>query len=117
MNSLWKIPMAYMDRYHPVWISTSTALPDPSTKVLAFYRNSLGKSCIVVAQWVPANTCQNSCDEDFAQYNEEFDDYFWPEGWYENIDNWDDFTAMQIYEGVVTHWMPLPVGPLPEAGE
>jgi hypothetical protein len=104
--------MDYMDRYHPVWTLASSALPDPSKKVLAFYRNSLGKGRIVVASWVPANTCQANCEyDDFAEYNEELADYFWPEGWYEQIENWEDYGAVNIHEGEVTHWMPLPKGP------
>jgi hypothetical protein len=107
----WKISKEYMDRYHPVWTAASERLPDPSKKVLAFYRNSLGNGRIVVADWVPANTVQDACEEDFAEYNEELDDYFWAEGWYEQIENWDEYGAFRITEGEVTHWMPLPEGP------
>ena len=114
MPTNWIIPMTYLERYHPVWTPVSEALPDPSTKVLAFYRNDLGKGRIVVAQWVPANTVKDSCDNDFSEYNEELDDCFWPEGWYEQIENWDEFSAFRITEGTVTHWMPLPKGPLQE---
>lgn len=50
-------------------------------------------------------------------------------GWYECIDNWDDYTEVAIHEGEPSHWMPLParpsnppaqgIGPTPaaEAGE
>lgn len=112
MTALWNIPMTYLDRYHPVWTPVSEALPDPAKKVLAFYRNDLGKGRIVVADWVPANTCKADCEnDDLIEYNDELDDYFWPEGWYEQIENWDDLGSLQIHEGTVTHWMPLPEGP------
>ena len=95
-----------------LWIEAGLRLPDPSKKVLAFYRNSLGNGRIVVASWVPANTVQECCDEyDFAEYNEDLDDYFWPQGWYEQIENWDDYGAILIREHTVTHWMPLPSCP------
>ena len=32
-------------------------------------------------------------------------------GWYECIDNWDDYTEVAIHEGEPTHWMPLPAPP------
>ena len=100
-----------MNRPNAAWIPVSSSRPDPSKKVLAFYLNPLGNGRIVVASWVPANTCQDSCDEDLTEYNEELDDYFLPEGWYEQIENWDDFGALKIYDGTVTHWMPLPISP------
>lgn len=96
------------------WIPVSTQLPDPSKKVLAYYRNVLDKGRIVVAFWVPANTVQECCDydSDFTVYNEEDDAFYWPEGWYESVDNWDEISALKIYQGTVTHWMPLPPSPL-----
>ncbi|ATW62737.1 hypothetical protein SCBWM1_gp53 [Synechococcus phage S-CBWM1] len=117
MTALWNIPMAYLERYHPVWTPVSEALPDPSRKVLAFYRNDLGKGRIVVAQWVPANTEEVLSDADSSDNNEELDKFFLPEGWYEQVDNWDDWDdlgSLQIDEGIVTHWMPLPKSPLQE---
>ena len=32
-------------------------------------------------------------------------------GWYESIDNWDEYTQVSIYQGEPTHWMPLPDPP------
>ncbi len=34
-----------------------------------------------------------------------------PEGWYECINNLDDYTFVAVSEGVITHWMPLPEAP------
>jgi hypothetical protein len=39
------------------------------------------------------------------------DTFYVPEGWYECIDNWDDFTSILINEGVIDYVMPLPKPP------
>lgn len=49
-----------------------------------------------------------------ADYNEEADEYYFPEGWWEIIKNWDDYSCVAI-EDTITHWMPLPQPP--EDGE
>jgi hypothetical protein len=105
------MPSPVISTSSTAWVPVTERLPDPSKKVLAFYKNSLGKGRIVVAAWVPANTVQDACADDLAEYNEELDDYFWPEGWYQQIENWDEYSALTIDEGEVTHWMPLPKGP------
>ena len=50
----------------------------------------------------------NGYSEDQAiEYNEETDEYYLLEGWYERINNWDDYSSVVISD-TVTHWMPLP---------
>lgn len=50
--------------------------------------------------------------ENYGTYSEENDDYFVPEGWWENR----QFTPDDIYNNpvdcTVTHWMPLPEPPM-----
>lgn len=50
--------------------------------------------------------------ENYGTYSEENDDYFVPEGWWENR----QFTPDDIYNNpvdcTVTHWMPLPGPPM-----
>jgi hypothetical protein len=46
----------------------------------------------------------------YGDYDEDEDEYYWPEGWYELIDNWEDYSAVRIHYDV-THWTPLPDGP------
>lgn len=43
-------------------------------------------------------------------YDEETDEYYWPEGWWEVIKNWDDYSCVAIAD-FVTHWTPLPEPP------
>ena len=96
------------------WIPVSERLPESERTVLAFYLNSHGKGRRVRAEYIAAKTksADDGWDSDEpADYDEQADEYFWPAGWYEIMDNWDDLTHMAIHEGEVTHWMPLPAAP------
>jgi hypothetical protein len=93
------------------WISVNKEMP--SKKCLAFYTNELGKCRIVKAKYVQKFTEEaNTDNEDYIEYDEKTDCYYTPEGWYECIDNWEDYTHVFIYHGEVTHWMPLPSPPI-----
>lgn len=96
------------------WIPVSERLPESERTVLAFYLNSHGKGRRVRAEYIAAKTksADDGWDSDEpADYDEQADEYFWPAGWYEVMDNWDCLTHMAIHEGEVTHWMPLPAAP------
>jgi hypothetical protein len=94
-------------------VPVSERLPEPHTKVIAHYLNDLGNSRTILAEWVPAKSRTDDClvDDDFAEYDEEANEYYWPEGWYESIENWDDYGAVFVHEGMITHWQPLPPRP------
>lgn len=49
-------------------------------------------------------------DDRVTDYNEENDEYYISEGWYEIINNWDDYDFIAI-DDFVTHWMLLPALP------
>ena len=104
-------------------VPVAERLPEPNTKVLAHYFNDLGKGRTICAIWVPAKSRSNADgDDDFTEYDEEDDKFYWPEGWYEVIENWDELGWVQVYEGEVDYWQPLPEWPaqalpLPEVGE
>ena len=49
-------------------------------------------------------------DDCISEYNEENDEFYISEGWYEIINNWDDYGFVAISD-TVTHWMPLPEPP------
>ena len=94
------------------WTKISDELPQSGRTVLAFYRNEHGMPRIVRAAWVLANTEEAGSDnDDFSVYNEADDTFYWPEGWYEQIDNLDDYSSAKIYQGEPSHWMPLPQPP------
>lgn len=60
---------------------------------------------------------EETYDEDHFDYNEADETNYVPEGWYELIANWDNYTSVFINEGVVTHWMELPAAPKDEVNQ
>lgn len=95
------------------WIAVSERLPEANTTVLLFYRNALSKGRIVRGFWCPKFSREMSSYGDFEEggdYDEEKDQYFWPEGWFEEVDNWDDYSAVAI-SAQISHWQLLPPSP------
>ena len=93
------------------WVPTSERLPASGQTVLACYRNTLGNWRRIRACWVAAKTEESSLESEIGEYDEASDCYYDPAGWYEKIDNWEDYTAVAVYQGEITHWMPLPEPP------
>lgn len=112
---IWKAPAADVA---PVgWISVKDKLPEPETEVLAVcVRNGYRFVCPVIFEdgtMLTQNSMWNWYElENYGTYSEENDDYFIPEGWWENR----QFTPDDIYNNpvdcAVTHWMPLPEPPM-----
>lgn len=99
------------------WISVKDKLPEPETEVLAVcVRNGYRFICPVIFEdgtMLTQNSMWNWYElGNYGTYNEENDDYFVPEGWWENR----QFTPDDIYNNpvdcTVTHWMPLPEPPM-----
>lgn len=99
----------------PQWISVKERMPESGKHVLACCEVRLlsggkkryvceamytAKKSISVSNW-------DDCDGSGAEYDEETDEYYFPEGWWECIHNWDEYTSVAIAD-FVTHWMPLP---------
>ena len=93
------------------WISVSNEMPEHGKPVLATYKNSHGKNRRVIAFYLGRWEEEADCDECNDEYSERKDMYYLKEGWYEQIDNWGDYTSVTVHEGEVTHWMPLPECP------
>lgn len=79
-------------------------LPKPDKLVLAFipYYND-GGLMPVIAFYIPKFFREVDTDFDelgVEDYNEETDTYYWPEGWYEHIANWDDFGSVKMPDPV-----------------
>jgi hypothetical protein len=53
---------------------------------------------------------EESCEE----YDEDTQEFYVKEGWYECIENNEEYGMFKIYEGEVTHWTPMPLGPRSE---
>jgi hypothetical protein len=82
------------------WQPIATA-PMTGKKVILFYMNRNAKARTVMARWLT--------DEQAAETDA--DGVGLEGGWYECIDNWDDYTEVAIHEGEPSHWMPLPAPP------
>jgi hypothetical protein len=92
-----------------MWKSVCDGVPKHRTKVLAFYKNKEGNGTIITAWYIHKKRQLCCCDYDCdCECDEETEEVYVPEGWYEHIDNWEDFCFCPVYEGWVTHWMPLP---------
>lgn len=91
------------------WIRVSDELPPADKPVLAAFRNECGRTRVVCAFYAPAYTIESDGEwDEFADYHEERDTFYTPEGWYEN--NEYDETNWKVAADV-THWMPLPAHP------
>jgi hypothetical protein len=109
------------------WIPVTERMPEPETDVLAVCnRNGYvfvipaiyedGKLLTQESAW---NWCDIYC---YGLYDEEADDYYIPEGWWENRQFNPDDVYNNPVDCAVTHWMPLhgaPPGgrPLPRTNE
>jgi hypothetical protein len=98
----------------PVPVAVTDRLPEPNIKVLAHYFNDLGKGRTICAIWVPAKSRTDSHrndPDDFLEYDEEQDAFYWREGWYEAIENWENLGWIKVDEGEVVYWQSLPKWP------
>lgn len=82
------------------WLPIESA-PKDGRKIILFYRNANNLPRTVMASWVT--------DEEAAETDT--DGVGLEAGWYESIDNWDDYCQVAIHAGEPTHWMPLPPPP------
>ena len=98
------------EKREPQWMPIETVMPESGQVVLACYKNETGKVRIIRAQWVKAKTSESGWESDCGEYDEEADCYYDPEGWYECIDNWNEYSSVFVSANI-THWMPLPPPP------
>jgi hypothetical protein len=87
------------------WIRPSERKPGSRGRVLAAVKFHLsGKVLPITAKYVWRHTEEAVLDSDHYEYDDEEDVYWTPEGWYETIDNWGDFSAAAVTEGDVIAW-------------
>jgi hypothetical protein len=101
----------------PRWVSVEERLPESGTHVLVCCRVKWlggGHSYVCDAFHSNSKTIPCSYNDDIdMEYDEEKDEYYFPEGWWEVIKNWDEYSCVAIAD-FVTHWMPLPEPPKEE---
>jgi hypothetical protein len=87
------------------WLSAQDCMPTPEHPVLAVYDTKYGRF-IVRAMYIPRFHKEDIGDyEGDCEYDEDNDEYYWPEGWYE----WSQEAEINYKLGEkVTHWMELP---------
>lgn len=113
-EAVHRLPVADVE---PVgWISVKDRLPKPEAEVLAACaRNGYCFICPAIYEDGTVLTQDSVWNwyelDSYGTYSEENDDYFIPEGWWENR----RFTPDDVYNNpvdcAVTHWMPLPEPP------
>lgn len=97
------------------WKKCLKAMPKDGQAVIAYYLNSHGMGRRIRAEYVKRWTVVAEMfadpDTECVEYSENEDEYYVLEGWYELIDNWDEYGRIAVNEGVITHWQPLPEPP------
>lgn len=79
-------------------------------EILVYYKNGCGKGRRIKAKYITKFTEESSDDPDYHEhdeYDEASDTFYMLEGWYELIDNWDDFSFVAIHN-TPTHWHEMP---------
>lgn len=92
------------------WIDVNDQLPNSNRRVIFTWINELNKQRKSMGFYAKKHTISaDSWDEvDLADYCEEKDKFFCPEGWHEEMWEAEFFYSVPHK---VTHWMPQPEGP------
>lgn len=91
------------------WKSIELA-PKDVALLVACATNS-GRLVRLIAVHVSKHTQEAGDDSDWCDYDEGSDTYFCPEGWYEQIHNWDELSACHISEMTPVLFCELPALP------
>jgi hypothetical protein len=102
------------------WRSPRKISPPAGLKVLATYLNRFGNRRVMMAKRVPAKFEECNCEDrgcEFdrccGEYDEDKDCYYVRAGWYEVVENSDEFDFVPI-DGEVDGWKFVPVFSLEE---
>lgn len=87
------------------WIDVNDRLPSTSRTVLIKQEYGNNKAeFIVIGHYAYKYSIEAGADEDceFLDYEESKDIYFYPQGWYEQQLNWDEYASIYINEKVIS---------------
>ena len=106
-----KAMAAALQAYQP-WVSVEDEKPESGKHVLLCCEvRPSGKRYVCDGFYAKSKSITSGCSDDLdCEYDEETDEHYLPEGYYEVIKNWDDYSSIVIYD-FVTHWKPLPEPP------
>ena len=100
----------------PQWISVQDRPPEPETDVLIVCNRNgyvfVTQAIYEDGKMLTQESAWNWSDiYGYGLYSEEDDDYYIPEGWWENRQFNPDDVYNNPVDCTVTHWMPLPGAP------
>ena len=101
----------------PRWIPVTERMPENAEAVLVrgYAVNNPRYKATFKGRWIAAHSMladDFGADSDMdLEYDEAEDVYYVPEGWFERIENWDDYTDIAVCDFTITHWAPLPEPP------
>lgn len=92
------------------WQPIETA---PSHKIIliAYTQKGRKKQSVIKAFQCDQYDIKSGDQNDNSEYCEADDTYYIPGGWYEVIENWEDWGSIAVF-GDVTDWMPVPSLPI-----
>ena len=87
-------------------IDVKEQLPKPGKQVLALMKYPKGREVFILAMWIPKfyrefNDGWGELEPDYKDEDDEIG--YWPEGWYECVECWEDLDLLAVWEPV-THW-------------
>lgn len=92
------------------WIRCTEQMPESGVPVIVFVPTCDGRpySRRLRAAYAAPKTLPSDPDSEDGEYDEDTDEYYCPEGWYEENDFEEPHWRIT---DPVTHWMPMPEGP------
>ena len=92
------------------WVDVNDKLPENEKYVLVCCKSRFSRPYICIGYHINRHSVEGNIywNEDLEwDYDEDEDKNYVPEGWYEAVRNWDEYSSVVISDDV-THWAELP---------